>query len=68
MQLGLLYALGHAATVAVLGSAVIFFHLSLPHSIDRMAERLVGLTLVFLGLVVGSIFLQGSSALLPAIG
>jgi ABC-type nickel/cobalt efflux system permease component RcnA len=57
MQLGLLYALGHAATVAVLGSAVIFFHLSLPHSIDRIAERLVGLTLVFLGIyVLGSLF------------
>jgi high-affinity nickel-transport protein len=38
MQLGLLYALGHAATVAVLGSVVIFFHLSLPHSIDRILD------------------------------
>jgi len=57
MQLGLLYALGHAATVAVLGSAVIFFQLSLPHSIDRVAERLVGLTLVCLGIyVLGSLF------------
>lgn len=57
MQLGLLYALGHAATVAVLGSAVIFFQLSLPRGIDRIAERLVGLTLVFLGIyVLGSLF------------
>jgi high-affinity nickel permease len=57
MRLGLLYALGHAATVAVLGSVVIFFQLSLPHSIDRVAERLVGLTLVFLGIyVLGSLF------------
>lgn len=57
MQLGLLYALGHAATVAVLGSTVIFFQLSLPHGIDRLAERLVGLTLVFLGIyVLGSLF------------
>jgi len=57
MQLGLLYALGHASTVAVLGSAVIFFQLSLPHGIDRIAERLVGLTLVFLGIyVLGSLF------------
>ncbi len=52
MHLGLLYALGHAATVAVLGSAVIFFQLSLPPGIDRIAERLVGLTLVFLGVYV----------------
>jgi len=57
MKLGLLYALGHAATVAVLGSAVIFFQLSLPHGVDRVAERLVGLTLVFLGIyVLGSLF------------
>jgi high-affinity nickel-transport protein len=57
MQLGLLYAVGHAATVAVLGSAVIVFQLSLPHGIDRVAERLVGLTLVLLGLyVLGSMF------------
>src|ERR1035441_10619965 len=52
MRLGLLYALGHAATVAVLGSVVIVFQLSLPHGIDRIAERLVGLTLVFLGIYV----------------
>lgn len=57
MRLGLLYALGHAATVAVLGSAVIVFQLSLPHGIDRIAERLVGLTLLILGVyVLGSLF------------
>jgi len=57
MRLGLVYALGHAATVAALGSAVIFFQLSLPHGIDRIAERLVGLTLIFLGIyVLGSLF------------
>jgi hypothetical protein len=52
MRLGLLYALGHAAMVAVLGSAVIVFQLSLPHGIDRIAERLVGLTLLVLGVYV----------------
>ena len=57
MRLGLLYALGHAAMVAVLGSAVIVFQLSLPHGIDRIAERLVGLTLLVLGVyVLGSLF------------
>jgi high-affinity nickel-transport protein len=57
MRLGLLYAIGHAATVAVLGSAVIIFQLSLPHGIDRIAERLVGLTLLILGVyVLGSLF------------
>src|SRR5580692_5409859 len=57
MRLGLLYALGHAAMVAVLGSAVIVFQLSLPHGVDRIAERLVGLTLLILGVyVLGSLF------------
>lgn len=61
MRLGLLYALGHAATVAALGSAVIVFQLSLPHGIDRIAERLVGLTLLVLGVyVLGSLF-KGNS-------
>jgi high-affinity nickel permease len=57
MRLGLLYALGHAAMVAALGSAVIVFQLSLPHGVDRIAERLVGLTLLILGVyVLGSLF------------
>ena len=57
MRLGLLYALGHAAMVAALGTAVIVFQLSLPHGIDRIAERLVGLTLLILGVyVLGSLF------------
>jgi high-affinity nickel-transport protein len=57
MRLSLLYALGHAITVAALGSVVIFFQLSLPHGVDRIAERLVGLTLVILGAyVLGSLF------------
>jgi high-affinity nickel-transport protein len=57
MQLGFLYALGHAATIAVLGSAVVFFQLALPPGIDRIAERLVGITLLVLGVyVLGSLF------------
>jgi high-affinity nickel-transport protein len=57
MRLGLLYALGHAAMVAVLGSAVIVFQLSLPRGFDKIAERLVGLTLLILGVyVLGSLF------------
>jgi hypothetical protein len=59
MRLGLLYALGHAATVAVLGSMVIVFRLSLPRGIDRFAELLVGITLIVLGsYVVGCIALK----------
>jgi high-affinity nickel permease len=62
MGLGLLYAIGHAATVAALGSAVIMFQLSLPRGMDRIAERLVGLTLLILGIyVLGSLF-KGNSA------
>ena len=57
MRLGLIYVLGHAVTVAVLGSLVVFFQLSLPHRLDSVAERLVGLTLVILGIyVLGSMF------------
>jgi high-affinity nickel permease len=52
MRLGLLYALGHALTVAVLGTAVIFLHLSLPHGMDVVDERLVGATLIVLALYV----------------
>ncbi len=52
MRLGLLYALGHALTVAVLGIGVIFLHLSLPHHMDAVGERLVGATLIALAIYV----------------
>lgn len=52
MKLGLLYALGHALTVAILGSAVIFLHLSLPRHLDAISERLVGATLIVLAIYV----------------
>lgn len=52
MRLGLLYALGHALTVAVLGAAVIFLHLSLPAGLDAVGERLVGATLIVLAVYV----------------
>jgi hypothetical protein len=61
MRMGLVYVLGHAATVGVLGSIVIFFQTSLPTIIDNWAERLVGLTLVVLGIyVLGSMFRGGA--------
>lgn len=62
MRLGLLYALGHAATVTVLGSAVIVFQLSLPRGLDRVAERLVGLTLLLLGIYVLGSLSKGNTA------
>lgn len=52
MRLGLLYALGHALTVAVLGVGVIALHLSLPQRLDGVGERLVGATLVVLAVYV----------------
>ena len=61
MKLGLLYALGHAFTVAILGSAVIFLHLSLPAHLDRISERFVGATLILLALYVLITFLRRKS-------
>ncbi len=62
MRMGLIYVLGHAATVAVLGAAVIAFQRSLPARIDSWAERAVGLTLVILGVyVLGSMLRQKES-------
>ena len=56
MRLGLLYALGHASMIALLGSIVILFQLSLPQRLDSWAERLVGLSLVILAVyVIGSL-------------
>lgn len=63
MHMGLLYVVGHAATVAALGSVVIFFQTSLPPVVDSWAERAVGLTLVVLGIyVLGSMFRNGGKA------
>jgi len=60
MRFGLLYVLGHAATVAVLGAAAVVFRLSLPAASDRWAERLVGVTLLALGFyVLGTFFRTG---------
>jgi len=57
MRYGLLYVSGHALTVAILGAAAISFRLTLPPSSDRWAERLVGGTLVLLGIyVLGTFF------------
>jgi len=56
MRLGLLYALGHASMIALLGGTVILFQLSFPPRLDSWAERLVGLTLIVLAIyVLGSL-------------
>ncbi len=57
MRLGLLYVTGHASMVAVLGTAAVAFRMALPPASDLWAERLVGLTLLALGLyVLGTFF------------
>ncbi len=61
MRYGLLYVAGHAATVAVLGTAAVTFRMSLPPASDLWAERLVGLTLVALGVYVLVTFFRPSA-------
>jgi len=52
LRLGITYALGHAFTVAALGVAVLELHLGLPEGLDHWTERLIGLTLIVLGIGV----------------
>ncbi|MGC1450996.1 MAG: hypothetical protein WA830_13260 [Candidatus Sulfotelmatobacter sp.] len=61
MRYGLLYVAGHATTVAVLGSAAVVFRIALPAASDRWAERLVGVTLLVLGLYVLGTFFRSST-------
>jgi high-affinity nickel-transport protein len=69
MRLGLLYALGHAAMIALLGSLVILFQLTIPHRLDSLAERLVGLTLIVLAIyVMGSLIWGDPEAIPPSRG
>jgi high-affinity nickel permease len=65
MRLGLLYALGHATMIALLGSMVILFQLSLPHRLDSWAERLVGLTLILLAIYVMGSLVWGNPETIP---
>ena len=50
--LGTLYALGHALVVAVLGAAALLIGAQLPEWLDPLMGRIVGLTLVVLGVWV----------------
>ena len=61
MRYGLLYVTGHAATVAVLGTAAVSFRMVLPATSDAWAERLVGCTLLLLGLYVLGTFFRPST-------
>jgi hypothetical protein len=50
--LGSLYALGHASVVAVLGAAALAFGAILPDWVDPIMGRVVGITLIVLGVWV----------------
>jgi high-affinity nickel-transport protein len=52
MRLGLLYAVGHAITVLLLGVLVILFRVSLPARLDDWTQPIVGVTLLVLGIYV----------------
>lgn len=56
---GMLYALGHAATVGLLGIAVIGLRQSVPEAFATWMQRVVGLTLILLGLYVFSALFSG---------
>ena len=53
MLLGLLYALGHGLVVLVIGTVTIVAGKNLPDGIDAVFGRIVGVTLILLGLYVG---------------
>jgi high-affinity nickel-transport protein len=65
MRLAPLYAIGHWITIAVLGAAVIHFKLALPHSLDKVAEHIVGITLIALAAYVFITLLRRSSTGAP---
>jgi hypothetical protein len=66
MRYGLLYVVGHATTVAVLGTLAVAFRMALPVASDLWAERLVGCTLLLLGLyVLGTFFRPGAHSHAP---
>ena len=57
---GMLYALGHAATVGLLGFAVIGLRQAVPESFAMWMQRVVGVTLILLGLYVFSALFVGT--------
>ncbi|NOZ82938.1 MAG: hypothetical protein GXN98_03870, partial [Euryarchaeota archaeon] len=60
--LSFMYALGHASVVAALAIAGVTLGLALPEGVDGVMERLVGLTLLVLGVyVLYALRTQGSS-------
>lgn len=54
LRLGVTYAAGHALTVVTLGILVLQLHMGLPGGMDHWTERLIGLTLIVLGIGVAA--------------
>jgi ABC-type nickel/cobalt efflux system permease component RcnA len=69
MMLASIYALGHAAVAFAIGAAVILASAHLPESVGDVMERLVGVTLVALGVwVIVSTLRHGQSSRMPSRG
>src|SRR5436309_5326051 len=52
LLMGTLYALGHGLVVLVIGTLAILAGRSLPESVDEVMTRIVGVTLLLLGVYV----------------
>jgi cytochrome c biogenesis protein CcdA len=69
MMLATMYALGHAAVAFAIGAAVILASAHLPELVGDVMERLVGVTLVALGVwVIVSTLRHGQSTRMPSRG
>ncbi|HEY4401988.1 MAG TPA: hypothetical protein VGO38_08160 [Acidimicrobiia bacterium] len=69
MTLATFYAVGHAAVAFAIGAAVILASAQLPGSVGDVMERLVGVTLVALGIwVIVSTLRHGRSTRMPSRG
>jgi hypothetical protein len=69
MALATVYALGHAAVAFAIGAAVIVASARLPESLGDVMERVVGVTLVALGVwVIVSWLRKGPSVRMPSRG
>ena len=69
MMLATMYALGHAAVAFAIGAAVILASAHLPASVGDVMERLVGMTLIALGVwVIVSTLRHGQSTRMPSRG
>jgi hypothetical protein len=52
MRLGVVYALGHAVTIAILGSTVISSRFALSSGLNQWVERFIGCTLIVLAIYI----------------